>query len=109
MGKIVYLTTDLMFASRIQGGQADCDIVANVDLAIERLQAHPSATVILDLSTPGFDVAVAVPRLRCAGAGRIIAYAPHVHVSRLESAKTAGCDEVFTRGQFNSRMQTLGG
>ena len=35
---------------------------------------------------------------------RIIAIAPHVHVSKIETARAAGCDAVLTNGQFHGQM-----
>jgi hypothetical protein len=38
--------------------------------------------------------------------GRAIAFGPHVHTARLESARSAGFGTVLSRGQFFSRLQS---
>ena len=69
--------------------------------------------VIVDLSTPGLDVAGFVKRLRGIKASdamselRIIAFGPHVHEDRLAAAREAGCDEVMSRGQFFGAIDAI--
>jgi hypothetical protein len=36
-----------------------------------------------------------------------VAYAPHVHEQLLQAAAEAGCNEVFTRGQFDRQMEDI--
>jgi CheY-like chemotaxis protein len=108
---ILFLTTDLLFSSRVAGAAARLGMTlrtaATPAALIELLAAEPESLVLLDLNSSGVDPRQLAPALR---AGQnppraIIAYGPHVHEDRLAAATTAGCDEVLTRGQFNARME----
>lgn len=109
---ILFLTTDLLFSSRVAGAAARLGMTlktaATPAALIELLAAADrESLVLLDLNSPGVDPQQLAPALR---AGRnppraIIAYGPHVHEDRLAAATAAGCDEVLTRGQFNARME----
>ncbi len=111
---ILFLTNDLMFSSRVSGSAAKLGatlkVVASGQLLLESLaDAKPQALVILDLNAPGVDPAAIVPDLRSAELPprAIVAYGPHVHEQRLAAAVAAGCDEVFSRGQFNAQMDAI--
>jgi CheY-like chemotaxis protein len=108
---ILFLTTDLMFSSRVAGAAARLGMTlktaATPTALIELLSAaEPESLVLLDLNSPGVDPRQLAPSLRASPnpPRTIIAYGPHVHADRLAAATTAGCEEVLTRGQFNARM-----
>jgi CheY-like chemotaxis protein len=133
MADILFVTSDLMFSSRassvahrlgvsvsVTGNAAPPDareVSTENNLTIENtvniVNDDNAATrgprlVVLDLSTPGLNVAQVVPQWRSLpNAPEIIAYAPHVHASKLESAKKAACDAVYTKGQFDTRLESL--
>ena len=111
---ILFLTNDLMFTSRAGGAVAKLGaalkIAATETLLLDNLAAaEPGSVVILDLNAPGVDPASVVPKLRAAGLPprAILAYGPHVHEQRLAAAVAAGCDEVFSRGQFSGQMDAI--
>lgn len=103
-----FLSSDLMFASRVQAAAAQ----AGVTLAVRGASAHledaaDARLVIVDLSAAD-TLGELVSRLRkqCPIA-KMVAYAPHVHKNVLEQAGDAGFDQVLTRGQFNERLAQL--
>jgi CheY-like chemotaxis protein len=109
---ILFLTTDLMFSSRVTGAAARLGMAlktaATPAALIELLAAaEPESLVLLDLNSPGVNPEQLAPALRASRnpPRAIIAYGPHVHEDRLAAATAAGCDEVLTRGQFNARME----
>jgi DNA-binding NarL/FixJ family response regulator len=111
---ILMLSTDLMFASRVSGAAArlgtTLQTAATPETLFEQLAAsEPAALVLIDLTTRGFDPRQWVPLLRQAAnsPSAILAYGPHVQGRLLSAATAAGCDEVFTRGQFNARMDEI--
>ena len=110
---VVLLSRDLMGASRIEGAArqagAQFRMFANLDAATECCATQPVALVIVDLATAGLDVAAVVERLKSESerSPTIVAFGPHVHVASLEAAKDAGCDEVLSRGQFMSQLDTI--
>ena len=94
----------LLFAEKSERTAGSAAVLSDLLGASE---AHP--LVLLDLNTPGVNLADLIPALRDAAnpPRSIIAYGPHVHEDRLAAAAAAGCDEVLTRGQFNARMDDL--
>ncbi len=110
---VYFLTNDLMFASRVTSLAGDrageVKLRSTVENILDEMAAGQSNLVILDLSQPGCDPHDIVTRLRELTSSHltIVAYAPHVHESKLAAAREANCDVVLTRGQFNSQMGEL--
>ena len=100
-----------MFSSRVahfarEMGQ-DFSLCAAVDDLIDKVSADETL-VIIDLSLPQLEIGPAVANLRSKAENmKCIAFAPHVHQSKLAMAVDAGCDEVFSRGQFNNQIQQI--
>ncbi len=102
----VFLTTDLIFASRLQAAAqsagVDLRLVSTAAALLELARSAAIGLVILDLTTANCDPQQLVSGLRGSEhVPQIIAYAPHVMESRLAAARQAGCDRVLTRGQFD--------
>lgn len=110
---VVLLSGDLMGASRVEGAarQAGIDLrlATHADSALDCCSAEDVLLVIIDLATSNLDVSALVEQLkhRTGRAPAIVAFGPHVHEETLISAKAAGCDEVFSRGQFLSQAGTI--
>jgi DNA-binding NarL/FixJ family response regulator len=105
----IYLTTDLIFLSRVQSAARSAGVelltVASEAALRESATDNDVRQVILDLTAPGCEPAALVPAIReAAASAHIVAYAPHVMKARLAAAQAAGCDQVLTRGQFDSRL-----
>ncbi|MAV37038.1 MAG: hypothetical protein CMJ59_16450 [Planctomycetaceae bacterium] len=108
----LFLTDDLMFASRV-GAQAESlgltiQTVNSVETLGEALACEPLLFVI-DLAAVATDqlaTTIAAVRQRVPGA-TVIAFGPHVWEAKLKAADQAGCDQVFTRGQFHNEMAAL--
>lgn len=65
-------------------------------------------TVLVDLQLPGLDPGELVTAIRGKpGAIRVVAYAQHLRTDLLEAARTAGVDQVLTRGQFDRQIAEL--
>ena len=106
-----YLVTgDLLFSSRFMA-TADAIgvaaiVVGNAKQLEDSIASRPARQLFVDLTSPSCNlddlmqvVSVADPR------PAVIAYGPHVMEARLEEARQAGCDEVLSKGQFNSQME----
>jgi CheY-like chemotaxis protein len=112
---IFFLTTDLVFPSRVAGVAqqlgARLETAASVQALLTKLAGSNSSesVVLLDLNSPVVDPAVIVPQLKALSLPpkSIIAFGPHVHAEKLAAAKAAGCDFVLTRGQFDAQMASL--
>ena len=100
---VLLLSNDLMTASQIEGAVR----AAGGEVSVATTVAEPDDQavgainfVIIDLSTTS-DIEATVTQLReRTPPPRIIAFGPHVHAAKLSAAREAGCDEVYTRGQF---------
>ncbi len=105
---VLLLSADLMISSQLTGPAQQQGIplqtVSTTDAVVERCSEESVALVVLDLGMPGLDFAALIESLRsCAKQpGAIVAFGPHVHENKLAAAREAGCDEVFSRGQFFS-------
>ena len=108
----VILTTDLMLVSAAQGAADRHGVVlvaaASPEQALRACGDVDARLVVIDLRAAGLDVVEFVPQVRSAKPQAVVAACgPHVHQQSLAAAAAAGCDEVFTRGQFDSRIDAL--
>jgi len=119
--RILLVSPDLMATSRIAALAREC--AATVE-TVRTLESPPSglvgghAVVLLDLQALSGDPAVLVAQTRAllatlplppSGAPDVmvarqspllVAFGPHVHKQRLDDARTAGADEVLSRGEL---------
>jgi CheY-like chemotaxis protein len=109
---VLFLTADLMFLSRAGAAAnsigATLRVVGTTAALLDAISAEEAKLVLLDLSTPGIDVAQAVARIRQIGVpATIVAYGPHVHQAKLDAALQAGCDKVLSKGQFTGQLNQI--
>jgi hypothetical protein len=109
---VLYLTSDLLFSSRVTSSASQLGIsvtiVRDLDALKNLLAETPAEAVIIDLEHRDADPAAIVDNLP-AGSSRpcIVAYGPHVKHVLLDAARVAGMDLVLSRGEFNSRILDL--
>jgi CheY-like chemotaxis protein len=108
--RVIALTADLLFASRIRA-EAERAGTA-VELArspvelLERVGAASGGRVLLDLEARGLDIAATVAALRAAGA-EIVAFVSHVRGDLIETARAAGAQRVLARSAFVRELPGL--
>ena len=79
----------------------------NVEKLVDGLKKCPPQLLLIDLQTPGLNVADLASKLgEMELQVRIVAFAQHVNVEIIEQAKGL-FDEVMTRGQFNKSVAGL--
>jgi CheY-like chemotaxis protein len=111
----VLLSTDLLGMSKITGAaqRAGCALATAASAAdlMARIAAAPARMVVIDLSTTRLDLAALVRDLRALPEPpvAVLAFGPHVHEERLQSARDAGCDAVLSRGQFHATADAIFG
>lgn len=111
MAAVLFLSSDLMFSSRVVGAAKSVGVP--VSLVPDQLGLVDKLTAdcqlaLVDLSLDRLNLPAAVNAIRAAApTTRIIAYGPHVDEAALLGAKEAGCDEVLTRGQFHKQYVEL--
>src|SRR5262245_43450833 len=112
---IFFLTTDLVFPSRLAGIAAKLgapmETAGNESSLLDKVKQAQSAdaVVLLDLSIPAVDAAQTVAALKALSPPpqAIIAFGPHVHEAKLAAAEAACCDMVLSRGQFDARIAPI--
>ena len=110
---VFFVTGDLMFSSQVDAAARRLQIELRVvpsaaGLATTLGEADDVALVLVDLSLPAIDPADLVAQIRAAAPeAAVVAYAPHVHENKLAAARQADCDEVLSRGQFNSQIDRI--
>lgn len=114
---ILYLASDLMWATRIKATGEDvgvpCRPVRNLEMLCARLADTPDLKgLILDLESP--DLALQLIRfVRGADAPpaaqslRLVAFAPHVKRDIIQQALNAGAHQVLTRGAFDHDLADI--
>ncbi len=110
---VLFLTSDLMIASQVEGAAERCGValkvVASADALAQKCQADEVALVLVDLGFAGLELKELVSSVEVARSARptIIAFGPHVQANRLEAAREAGCDEVMSRGTLCGQIDEL--
>ena len=108
---IVFLSDDLMFAPRVTGqAQAagwSVRETTSSTAAIDLIHADSPRLLIVDLETPNLDITQLMLQLPETNRPSVLAFGPHVHLQRLDSARQAGCGLVVSRGRFSSDLATL--
>lgn len=111
MPNIVFLTSDLMFSSRVAGAASTLGVALQLVAQPANLAAKLSADcrmVFVDLSLSGLDLPAAIAVVRAAAPqARILAFGAHVDEAALAAAGAAGCDAVLSRGQFHKQYLEL--
>lgn len=110
---VYYLTSDLLFSSRVAGAASnlgvDLQVVGSVAQLLQRANVSIDCKLVLvDLTLSSLELDAAVQAIReHLPQAKIVAYGPHVHEERLAAAAAAGCDEVLSRGQFDREFGRL--
>jgi CheY-like chemotaxis protein len=108
--EIVLLANDLMVVSHVQSAAAR--IGANVRMVTtaadaQRICNEGAGVLLIDLAISELDLEFARKMKEASAPPRIVAFGPHVHKERLAAARAAGCDQVTSRGEFFSKIDTI--
>ena len=106
----ILMTRDLMFSSRLASQARQANVELNVVSSLEKLNSFTEATdveaVFLDLEAEAITPKDVINWVRARQQSQsivTIAYAPHGQIERLRAARSAGFDQVLTRGQFHQQ------
>ena len=104
---ILFLTTDMMFSSRVLGAATSLGLglkIVPTAAALAQQATEQTQLVLIDLTLPDIELVLAVENVRAkSSAAKIIAFGPHVDAALLANAAHAGCDAVLTRSQFHQQ------
>lgn len=107
---LLYLASDLMWATRIKALADDLKIparpVRNIEMLDARLADSQVQALIVDLESE-----VAIPLIQHLRAAKpsipITCFAPHVKKDVMQAARDAGAHQVMPRGAFDANMATI--
>jgi hypothetical protein len=108
---VILLASDLMLSSTVSGcaaqaGRSFCNAGSVADV-VAAISEDPAALLLVDLGTPGLNVASLADSIPGDVLQRAVAYGPHVHTEKLDAAEKAGFGKVMSRGQFSAQVSTL--
>jgi DNA-binding NarL/FixJ family response regulator len=111
MAKVVFLSSDLMFSSRVGGAAKQLNVqmvlVPNVASLPDKISAD-CGLVLVDMTLHGLNLPAVVRAVKAAAPqAKVVAYGAHVDHAALVDAAEAGCDLVLTRNQFNQQYAEL--
>ena len=108
---VCLLSTDLMFGSTVSGfaNAAGASFLnpASTGALPSGAEENSERLVLIDLETPGLNIAALPEILDTQTLESAIAYGPHVHTERLALAERVGIGTVMSRGQFHNRVGAL--
>ena len=106
---VILAVRDLVFRSKILAAAerlgTEVRIAPRFTPLDEAARTLGPGTLVVDLGEPG--VVEQVAAAKGAGATRVVGFLGHLQVELMESARSAGVDEVLTRGQFVQRLDDL--
>ena len=108
---LVLISTDLMAISKVSAA-ANIAGVAMTSIspskALSESDFSKVGLIAVDLTASISDIAILVATLRDkAPETKVLAFGPHVHEAKLESATQAGCDQVMPRGAFHKQIDAM--
>ena len=108
LGRIVMLSGDLMFASRVRSVAERSGFLFAFGGNLPDGSLDDVRAVVLDLGTRGGLAATLKSQCdeRCPAA-KVIAFGPHVQADKIQRAKDSGIELVMTNGQFDRSMHLL--
>ncbi len=107
-GSVVFLSGDLMFASRIKAAAQSAGLEFRFAGSLPDDDMDAIRFVVLDLATrSGLTATIGSWHAEHCPKAKLIAYGPHVQTAKLTAASEAGIPTVLTRGQFDSKLSTL--
>ena len=107
---IVLFTTDLMASSKIAPAAAMAGLTLQTAGSLDALAEAVTIArlVVLDLNSVTGEVRDLIAGLKSLpNAPSVLAFGPHVHEAKLKAASEAGCDGVFSRGQFHAQTAEI--
>jgi DNA-binding NarL/FixJ family response regulator len=111
MPAVVFLSSDLMFSSRLAGAATALNVPIVFAPGADQLASKLTPDcrlVLIDLGLSGLDLPAAVAAVRVtAPQAKVLAFGAHVDEAALAAASAAGCDTVLTRGQFHKQYAEL--
>jgi CheY-like chemotaxis protein len=105
------LCRDLFFTSKIAGTASALGLkmesAGSAADAVARISAKSYRCLFINLDEPGLDIAALLRDIPAEPRPTVIAFAAHVAESSIDAARSAGCDQVLSRGMLSSTLPEL--
>jgi len=105
------LCNDFFFTSKVTGTADALGVTVHEagtqQGALRLVDAEHPRFVIIDLGTPGLQLAELLDALPADDYPRVIAFDSHVNTERMQSAREAGCDQVLPKSRFSAELPEL--
>ena len=102
---LLIFVRDLMFSTRIVEAAKDAGVAYKVIRKPDVLMTESGRTLFVDLDQDGAIDAAGAWRTRTGG--ETIGFVSHVNTEAIAQARSAGIDQILSRGQFTQQLQTL--
>jgi DNA-binding NarL/FixJ family response regulator len=108
---VVLVSSDMLVSSRLRSTAEQAGVALGIALSSSELASRlrsDTRLVVFDLSQPALKLPEAVAAVRAAAPqAKILAFGPHVEEGLLAAARSAGCDDVLTNGQFHREQSAI--
>jgi len=111
---VLAVVDDLLFSSKIRAAAAGSDrsiaFARRRDAVLPSMQEHHPDLVFFDLDRDALDPIGLITEIRARlefSSVRLVGFASHVHVERLQAARRAGCDRTMARSAFVAALPAL--
>jgi DNA-binding NarL/FixJ family response regulator len=99
----------MMFSSKVNAaaqGRAITWLKRGAKLADEVAREKPDV-LLIDLGAPQLDAINAIREIKQSAPITIIGYVDHTREDVMQAARSAGCDQVLSKGEFARRLPEL--
>ena len=105
--ELILMTSDLFFASKIQGTAKLCNLILTVIQQLPGEEEFPAQSIfIIDLESAHLHFE-ALKTFLDSSSLQAIGYAPHVKKELFESGRDAGINQIYSRGQISRDLGTI--
>ncbi len=108
---VLLICEDFFFANKITGtaGALDVEITEadSQENALTAISGNAFALCIVNLATPGLNLAELIAALPEDNRPRVMAFASHVDGDSIQAARDAGCDNVLPRSRFSAELPQI--
>ena len=107
--KVLAAIHDMMFSSKVNAaaqGRAITWLKRGTKVAEEVAREKPDV-LLIDLAAPQLDAINAIREIKQSAPITIIGYVDHTREDVMQAARSAGCDQVLSKGEFARRLPEL--
>jgi len=112
--RILVAVHDLMFSSKInaaaKGGPHEIAWLPRGASVVDKVREAKPDALVIDLGNAALRAVEAIQSLKASDDTKgvhVIAYAGHTEEATIAAARAAGCDELYSKGEFAQRLPML--